>query len=591
MTIRVLVAISVLQVFGGIFCLRDCNSGSSIKIKENLSINDTVCTIADIPTDVDLSISHGNKHLRFRLDHIGEFWHLNVARLLDYDITNSFNLEIKPKFESPESEKYTSNVQITLEDLSDWPLHYNHDCSHIFRTEKTKNPYAIEAEGNVTAPFIGGKYSLSTVNPKRVGIDMDNDKCHLHAFGVVVYDNDTFIDVGGLVRKFNPDRDIKCSPLTRDDKNKWPAIKLWLDPKNTRPQNPVIKDSWFQYSGDKAGVLIDIDFEKVYTERISKWNCTVDTHIFAPAVITLDLSATGCPKGKYGGNCNKNCTCENNSTCHPFNGACDCAPGWKAPDCTIEYQAVDITPKRQIKFYGDELMLTCKSYHVRESDVTIEWEFNNAPITQGAHIRTKPGESILTIPQMKDSDAGVYKCVGKIKNQRSAIFNAERVQFGGCHYNLYGEQCERGCNCENGAPCDRYEGCLCDVHKYWGPTCSRDCQCENNATCAKEDGDCDCLQWTWGRNCQKNCDCAEGASNCNHDTGVCVCFLGWSGDKCDFDLKKPAFVIGMTVTGIVILIVIVIVLVKYRRQCRYQQIKERKLLSSSVLLDEENDVY
>lgn len=40
-----------------------------------------------------------------------------------------------------------------------------------------------------------------------------------------------------------------------------------------------------------------------------------------------------CAEGKYGLNCESNCTCENGATCSPVNGSCICAPGWKGELC------------------------------------------------------------------------------------------------------------------------------------------------------------------------------------------------------------------------------------------------------------------
>lgn len=42
---------------------------------------------------------------------------------------------------------------------------------------------------------------------------------------------------------------------------------------------------------------------------------------------------SGCPKGKYGKSCLKNCTCENGATCNQKNGKCACPPGFTGKSC------------------------------------------------------------------------------------------------------------------------------------------------------------------------------------------------------------------------------------------------------------------
>ncbi|XP_038078642.1 multiple epidermal growth factor-like domains protein 10 [Patiria miniata] len=42
----------------------------------------------------------------------------------------------------------------------------------------------------------------------------------------------------------------------------------------------------------------------------------------------------GCPDGKYGVDCDKQCQCENNATCDVLTGHCDCPAGWMGLNCS-----------------------------------------------------------------------------------------------------------------------------------------------------------------------------------------------------------------------------------------------------------------
>ena len=42
---------------------------------------------------------------------------------------------------------------------------------------------------------------------------------------------------------------------------------------------------------------------------------------------------SACPRGTYGFKCKEKCICQNNSTCDPAFGYCDCLPGFHGKYC------------------------------------------------------------------------------------------------------------------------------------------------------------------------------------------------------------------------------------------------------------------
>ncbi|KAI8496482.1 Endothelial cell-specific molecule 1 [Branchiostoma belcheri] len=158
----------------------------------------------------------------------------------------------------------------------------------------------------------------------------------------------------------------------------------------------------------------------------------------------------GCPHGKYGAFCDKNCTCKNEARCHGFNGACLCAPGWKGVACDIPTPAVAI-------------------------DVLPE-----------GNIGTPDGQIL----------------------ERSYV-----LEVMNCPPGLHGERCDRPCDCLHNVGCDRWTGCVCEAG-WTGPTCDtpcpagtfgtncEPCRCENGAECSPFNGTCICPPDLTGKYCE-----------------------------------------------------------------------------------------
>ncbi|XP_077984726.1 uncharacterized protein LOC144439320 [Glandiceps talaboti] len=70
---------------------------------------------------------------------------------------------------------------------------------------------------------------------------------------------------------------------------------------------------------------------------VSRMECLYRTpQITGPPLegkLTYNLYLSACRYGFYGGSCNQSCNCNNEASCHSFNGACLCAPGWRGESC------------------------------------------------------------------------------------------------------------------------------------------------------------------------------------------------------------------------------------------------------------------
>jgi len=80
-----------------------------------------------------------------------------------------------------------------------------------------------------------------------------------------------------------------------------------------------------------------------------------------------------------------------------------------------------------------------------------------------------------------------------------------------CPTGKFGEFCTENCQCENGSPCDPYDGqCKC-LAGWTGVDCSEKCSPHN-----------------FGINCIEECPCKNGAI-CDPVTGKCDCPPGFRG--------------------------------------------------------------
>ncbi|XP_066285974.1 vascular endothelial growth factor receptor 1-like [Branchiostoma lanceolatum] len=170
----------------------------------------------------------------------------------------------------------------------------------------------------------------------------------------------------------------------------------------------MFTDSWVRENSPY--VVIDMTVGRLRTGRWTSWVCRA-TGDPLKMTVNLALKPAGCPSGKYGGRCDRDCLCENGAACHPFNGACKCRPGWKGVACDIDNPTVAITtsmPSHQHP--GQRLSLTCHAHNV---DVhTMSWTKEGAkmPLRMVVY-RVQPNPSLtLKFSRLEPQHEGTYVC-------------------------------------------------------------------------------------------------------------------------------------------------------------------------------------
>ncbi|XP_019616087.1 PREDICTED: uncharacterized protein LOC109463677 [Branchiostoma belcheri] len=109
----------------------------------------------------------------------------------------------------------------------------------------------------------------------------------------------------------------------------WNISRAYLNVDDNLPAE------WFDWgSPSDARTLMIARVQHVYSATPTvAVNCFVKLESFMISGATLRVYYPGCPEGRYGGQCEHNCSCPDNATCHTLNGACKCPDGWTGQFC------------------------------------------------------------------------------------------------------------------------------------------------------------------------------------------------------------------------------------------------------------------
>ena len=75
---------------------------------------------------------------------------------------------------------------------------------------------------------------------------------------------------------------------------------------------------------------INFKKETVFYQNYFYRSCCV--RVFKTSLCSLPRCQNPCGKGWFGYRCQSKCTCENNATCDPASGDCNCTSGWRVND-------------------------------------------------------------------------------------------------------------------------------------------------------------------------------------------------------------------------------------------------------------------
>ncbi|XP_035667776.1 receptor tyrosine-protein kinase let-23-like [Branchiostoma floridae] len=307
---------------------------------------------------------------------------------------------------------------------------------------------------------------------------------------------------------------LKCHDRERKDKGKISFFDISLN--EDYPQ--WLRSGHFQIDkGDRN--VITIELNDIWSTSPYWVRCSANIALNGGTnqlVYTFQYNVTGCPEGRYGLYCDKDCVCKNGARCHGFNGACKCRPGWRGRACDIPWPEVVIveTPGDSVvKYIDTNLTLTCLAANIHVANMTWAYQIGNRQNDTKVIEEGNVQNSSFSFQTILESDNGRYSCLVQAKDEQ--LFNATYVlNATECRPNYHGEVCSQVCDCEYGGTCDRWEGCLCPPGRHgdrcehkcapgtFGFNCSLECKCENDASCDSVNGSCICAEGQSGEFCQ-----------------------------------------------------------------------------------------
>ncbi|XP_078603608.1 fibroblast growth factor receptor 4-like [Branchiostoma floridae x Branchiostoma japonicum] len=167
---------------------------------------------------------------------------------------------------------------------------------------------------------------------------------------------------------------------------------------------------------ERTDGVIKYTFDDVKVGEHNADQNTVACEIPLGTLVTK-LTVTACPIGRFGRFCAERCQCYNGASCHSFNGACRCAPGWRGRNCTTVHPELRISPSTSELVdlrYGKELQLTCTAYNLDVTNIT--WSYEGEVSDVILNITSFKNSSFLYIKSLLPEHEGYLTCVGHTDN-------------------------------------------------------------------------------------------------------------------------------------------------------------------------------
>ncbi|WAR17001.1 LAR-like protein [Mya arenaria] len=233
-----------------------------------------------------------------------------------------------------------------------------------------------------------------------------------------------------------------------------------------------------------------------------------------------------CPPGKYGDQCDLNCTYLHCFCSSQFN--CElCEPGYFNTSIFCKNTCIPST-------------CTCTDYTNCHSCIDGHYGLKNkcnqncSALCHGTKCYND-GTCVNCKPNFTGSNCD--SCVDGRYGANCALQCSQGCEGNNC------KPSDGSCNCRSNYSGDKCENCIAD---RYGEDCSKECSpgCIQN-TCSSTDGKCNCKEFYTGENCdvcvdgrygENTCDqkCSFG---CNKKTcsrnGTCICKPNFTGNKCD----------------------------------------------------------
>ncbi|XP_078656619.1 uncharacterized protein LOC144902856 [Branchiostoma floridae x Branchiostoma belcheri] len=499
----------------------------NVTIPEDESVGSTVKHLRDFlnvggrlmeeenGTSWSVNITSGNNLRRFEV--VVENLTLIVAAPLDYEFNPRYNLSLELK-NTGDNSVWHVNLAIVITDVWGYPPYYSKQCETpvIPDTGTAENYVLLSSPNGQFDVVINGEERqypdfLSLIESHNTTMKLMND-CSLRLCSTLTPPWEDLLRPALETTHENGGRiEFQC----RDRQLKSVGKFIFLN---------VSKQMLPEWAQDKEfcmteGYVVDGYMNKIRSTSSYWIHCSANVTFYGtiwPFDVIFQYDITGCPEGRYGLYCDKDCVCKNGARCHGFNGACECRPGWRGRACDIPWPEVVIITSpgdSVVKYIGTNLTLTCLAPHIPVASMMWVYEAENYYNDTKTIVEGAVQNSSINFQPVSESDNAGYTCVVKAVN--GEVINATlSLNATKCRPNYHGEVCSQVCDCEYGGTCDRWEGCLCPPGRRgdrcqhtcapgsFGLDCSMTCQCQNNAVCDAVNGTCNCSEGQSGEFCE-----------------------------------------------------------------------------------------
>ncbi|XP_070562472.1 uncharacterized protein [Ptychodera flava] len=460
--------------------LNSVNANFSVNIAENVKLGSDVWKLPfhEIATTsaefngsnvISVEIVEGNKANRFSVSASNSS--VVLYGFLDVTISSYYGLLIYLTSEKGTALAVRLNINVSND--PDWPPMYNTTCETIATTNDIRishhSPIGITFRGRSTTNEI----PISGVSPYFV---FNNSKCDLqYVFSVprLYFGADSRQMLINVVFERNSTKFVMYEILHKEDND--------------------LKDTGVDFDDSSffRARLSFSGFDSHYPTRFYLEASLGGKGIFAKLDDPLEGNLIGCPEGKYGGRCQYDCACKNGASCHVWNGACKCPVGWIGPACDIPIRG-HATLQSSISNTSSVVM-----YSSVDLSCSINIEYDSVAWTKdGIEVQNDPFRiirfritktlNIFLMENVTEEDSGVYRCIAYSHGDVTES-NQIKVNVADCKSNVWGEKCDRICNCVHATTCRRESGCVCE-NGWDGNYCQLDVQgpeihnCPDNTT-------------------------------------------------------------------------------------------------------------
>ncbi|XP_070561692.1 uncharacterized protein [Ptychodera flava] len=432
-----------------------------------------------------VEIVSGNKYNRFGVSEDNR--QIIVAAFLSASITPTFNLTIHMKRKNGTREAYGLHIQVV--DVDHWPPFYNKTCESPERPIIQYWPWFFDYKVNddwvsqltVTPPE--HKWSSIYVN-----IDIDNSECCFTLGGPLElksYNHFNFTEVA-LVIMNQVTQDVEEVWINGPESEHFQIRSYeWNHPKVENLITRILS------SGREPASFNEYAAKHMYVEVTAKGVFSSVEHIFKislkeratgqtilPPYVTYHAVIIGCPHGTFGARCDRECMCKNGATCHAWDGACKCAPGWQGPACDIPEAAQISMSVRSttVRIHGN-IYFECDFTNVKIRHAVFEHDGRILTTASNGRMIKKYYDRVtvhLAILNTTHADSGMYRCLANGYNGNLYFqSNYVLIDVKGCEDNVWGRHCNKKCDCVHSDMCTQSGGCQCE-RGWTGAKCDRD---------------------------------------------------------------------------------------------------------------------